>query len=146
MTRTAYDYEQHKPPEPRALMRIVEVPGITVDVSEDADFKWELSDEVARFVHRHVTGDVYIVGPPILGRITRTVNPDHIHRPDKIEARQLEGRQGQRRRHSGLETLISTLAGMVISLSLQAVVFPMFGFKASAEQHLGFLAIFTWLP
>lgn len=51
--------------------------------------------------------------------------------------------KGQPRRHSVAETITNTAVGFGVSLSLQYLVFPLYGFHASHAQHLGIITAFT---
>jgi hypothetical protein len=49
----------------------------------------------------------------------------------------------QKKRHSLLETCISTALGFGVALLTQAVVFPLFGLHTSGGQHVLIALIFT---
>lgn len=50
---------------------------------------------------------------------------------------------GQKRKHSFLEILISTVIGYFVALATQIAVFPHFGILVSHGQHLVISLIFT---
>lgn len=50
---------------------------------------------------------------------------------------------GQTRIESIVETVIGTLIGMMVSLTLQFIVFPLYGFDAPPIVHLWILFWFT---
>lgn len=49
----------------------------------------------------------------------------------------------QKRRHSLLETALSTAIGYVVAVVTQIAVFPLFGIDIELHQNLGIGAIFT---
>lgn len=49
----------------------------------------------------------------------------------------------QSRRLSLIEAVANVLVGLGVAYATQVVVFPMFGFHASTEQHLAITGIFT---
>lgn len=49
----------------------------------------------------------------------------------------------QSRRLSALEAVANVVVGLGVAFATQVVVFPMFGFYASTQQHVALTAIFT---
>ena len=52
-------------------------------------------------------------------------------------------RVGQPRGHSVMESVVNVMAGFVVALFTQIVVFPWFGIHIEITQNLGISAIFT---
>lgn len=50
---------------------------------------------------------------------------------------------GQKRHHSLLETITSTLTGLAFSIALQATIYPLYGFNPSLSTNAQIAAIFT---
>lgn len=51
----------------------------------------------------------------------------------------------QSRRMSVVEAAANVLLGMVLSLALQVLIFPVLGVEVSLRQHLSLLAVFTFM-
>ena len=49
----------------------------------------------------------------------------------------------QSRRLSLIEAFANVAVGLLVAYATQVAVFPLFGFHASAEQHMAITAIFT---
>lgn len=49
----------------------------------------------------------------------------------------------QSRRASAVEAIVNVLIGYWVAVAAQAVIFPIFGFHASAAQHMAIGALFT---
>lgn len=49
----------------------------------------------------------------------------------------------QRKLHSALESATNVEVGYAVAMLTQALVFPIFGFYASAAEHAGIALIFT---
>jgi hypothetical protein len=49
----------------------------------------------------------------------------------------------QKRRHSALETVVSTLIGLSVAFTANATVLPLFGYVPTVGENLQITAIFT---
>lgn len=61
----------------------------------------------------------------------------------KIKTSSTISRKGQKRRHSFLEALLSTMLGFLIALVTQWIVFPIFEIHTSVSTNLAIACIFT---
>lgn len=49
----------------------------------------------------------------------------------------------QTRKHSAVEAVANVAIGYGVAIAAQAAIFPLFGFHASAADHMGIAALFT---